>query len=79
PDVRRQVGTDAGRRASHNRRKDKTTPGAFVCNDCGADFTAKHNLRHHENSHKSVKNFACDLCGSTFGTKHVLTRHRGKC
>ncbi|KAJ7679170.1 hypothetical protein DFH06DRAFT_506221 [Mycena polygramma] len=79
PDIRRQVGTDAGRRAARNRRKDKTTPGAFVCNDCGADFTAKHNLLNHENSHKSVKNFLCDLCGVTFGTKHVLTRHRGKC
>jgi predicted nucleic acid binding AN1-type Zn finger protein len=39
------VGTEAGRNASANRRKDKTNPGPFVCDICGADFTAKHNLR----------------------------------
>jgi hypothetical protein len=36
------VATVAGRRASAARRKD---PGAFVCDICGTDFTAKHNLR----------------------------------
>jgi hypothetical protein len=39
------VATVAGRRASAARRKDKNNPGAFVCDICSADFTAKHNLR----------------------------------
>jgi hypothetical protein len=45
PLFRPVVGTEAGRNASANRRKDKTNPGPFVCDICGADFTAKHNLR----------------------------------
>jgi hypothetical protein len=39
------VATVAGVRASAARRKDKKNPGAFVCDICGADITAKHNLR----------------------------------
>ncbi|KAJ7193916.1 kinase-like domain-containing protein [Mycena pura] len=75
----RAVGSPAGRRAAKNRRKDQTIPGAFVCEICGADFTAKHNLRNHMNSHGSVKEFRCDMCGQSFGTSHVLKRHEGKC
>ncbi|KAJ7227485.1 hypothetical protein GGX14DRAFT_630139 [Mycena pura] len=75
----RAVGSPAGRRAAKNRRKDQTMPGAFICKVCNADFTAKHNLRNHMNSHGSVKEFRCDTCGQSFGTSHVLKRHEGKC
>ncbi|KAJ7813833.1 hypothetical protein B0H13DRAFT_2465938 [Mycena leptocephala] len=45
PLFRPVVGTEAGRNASTNRRKDKANPAPFVCDICGADFAAKHNLR----------------------------------
>ncbi|KAJ7168590.1 hypothetical protein C8R46DRAFT_237399 [Mycena filopes] len=79
PGYRHSVTTEASRKAAYARRKHKDQRGAFVCDDCGRDFTAKHNLKNHKNSHDSIKRFACDLCGSFFGTKHVLKRHASKC
>ncbi|KAJ7888832.1 hypothetical protein B0H13DRAFT_2041903 [Mycena leptocephala] len=73
------VATVAGRRASAARRKDKNNPGAFVCDICNADFTAKHNLRNHMNSHNLIKTFVCGICGESFGTKHTMKRHERKC
>ncbi|KAJ7148451.1 hypothetical protein C8R43DRAFT_518747 [Mycena crocata] len=79
PRFRSEVGSKAGRKAAHNRRKDKTKRGAHVCEYCDADFTAKHNLKNHINSHKLEKAFVCDMCLESFGTKHVLTRHQNCC
>ncbi|KAJ7649768.1 hypothetical protein FB45DRAFT_2521 [Roridomyces roridus] len=76
--IRAQVGTDAKVRASTARRKDPFKIGAFICNVCGHDFTAKHNLTNHMNSHLVIKNFECG-CGEQFGTAHVLKRHKAKC
>ncbi|KAJ7707305.1 hypothetical protein B0H17DRAFT_1032353 [Mycena rosella] len=39
------VATKAGLDASRARRKDKTKRGAFKCDRCQSDFTAKHNLK----------------------------------
>ncbi|KAJ7815392.1 hypothetical protein B0H13DRAFT_1664055, partial [Mycena leptocephala] len=71
----------AGHIAASNRRKDKTNPGPFVCDICGADFTAKHNLQsqYHQNSHNSVKAFKCETCEQVFTTNHILKRHVRKC
>ncbi|KAJ7036304.1 hypothetical protein C8F04DRAFT_483801 [Mycena alexandri] len=76
PGFRPVVATLATRRAAKFRRK-KDAP--FVCRFCSADFTAKHNLKNHLNSHDSVKNFMCDKCFESFGTAHVLRRHVKKC
>ncbi|KAJ7613966.1 hypothetical protein FB45DRAFT_937567 [Roridomyces roridus] len=76
--IRSQVGTDATVRASTARRKDPSKIGDFICSVCGHDFTAKHNLKNHMNSHRDIKNFECG-CGERFGTAHVLKRHRSKC
>ncbi|KAJ7476142.1 hypothetical protein FB451DRAFT_1088199, partial [Mycena latifolia] len=73
------VATFAGRRAANTRRKDKTTPGAYKCDVCGADFTAKHNLKNHQNSHIGLRNYACSTCGQVFGTSGVQKRHERKC
>ncbi|KAJ7227503.1 hypothetical protein GGX14DRAFT_556052 [Mycena pura] len=67
----RAVGSPAGHRAAKNRRKDQTMPGVFVCEVCGADFTAKHNLRNHMNSHESVKEFRCD---TQMPNNHISSR-----
>jgi hypothetical protein len=40
--VSQSVGSDAVRRSSMKRRKNKAK---FWCETCGADFTAKHNLK----------------------------------
>ncbi|KAJ7157639.1 hypothetical protein C8R43DRAFT_404139, partial [Mycena crocata] len=37
--------SEVARRAVAARRKDKNNPGAYVCEICGTDFTAKHNLQ----------------------------------
>ncbi|KAJ7755502.1 hypothetical protein B0H16DRAFT_716205 [Mycena metata] len=75
----RSVATDATVIASKNRRREPTKRGKFICHLCGNDFTAKHNLKNHVNSHNSVKDFGCKDCGQFFGTPHVLKRHRDKC
>ncbi|KAJ7249212.1 hypothetical protein B0H12DRAFT_701255 [Mycena haematopus] len=41
---RPSVATAATRRASNRRRKDPSKPGAHICQYCGDDFTALHNL-----------------------------------
>ncbi|KAJ7131886.1 kinase-like domain-containing protein [Mycena crocata] len=79
PIFRPVVATPATRLASASRRKDKTRPGAFICELCGADFTAKHNLENHRRSHRNEKPWPCDLCGRGFGTSHVLKRHMKTC
>ncbi|KAJ7757728.1 hypothetical protein DFH07DRAFT_458255 [Mycena maculata] len=75
----RPVATDATRRASTARRKDPSKRGAFICELCGHDFTAKHNYQNHMNSHNSVKPFQCEKCSQRFVTQHVLKRHDPKC
>ncbi|KAJ6561890.1 hypothetical protein B0H19DRAFT_1142945 [Mycena capillaripes] len=75
----RKVGTKAGRLAAADRRKDKKGRALHVCGICGQDFTAKHNLRHHIDSHNSVRPFECGKCTLRFGTKHTMTRHERKC
>ncbi|KAJ7813838.1 hypothetical protein B0H13DRAFT_2465955 [Mycena leptocephala] len=45
PLFRLVVGTEAGRNAATNRRKDKTNPAPFVCGICGADFTSEDHLQ----------------------------------
>ncbi|KAJ7471438.1 hypothetical protein B0H11DRAFT_1369017 [Mycena galericulata] len=75
----RTVATAATRRAAAARRRDPSKPGAFVCEVCGQDLTAKHNYKNHMNSHNSVKPFGCGKCGQRFGTQHVLKRHEPKC
>ncbi|KAJ7649655.1 hypothetical protein FB45DRAFT_885532 [Roridomyces roridus] len=77
--LRPLVGTAGTLRASRARRKDPSRRGAFVCELCGHDFTAKHNLRNHMNSHNDVKKYECTNCGERFGTSHVLKRHSAKC
>ncbi|KAJ7767120.1 hypothetical protein B0H16DRAFT_351141 [Mycena metata] len=46
--------TDATVIASKNRRREPTKRGKFICNLCGSDFTAKHNLKNHVNSHSKT-------------------------
>ncbi|KAF7289573.1 hypothetical protein HMN09_01319300 [Mycena chlorophos] len=75
----RMIGSQAGRTAARNRRKDPNKRGAFVCDQCGADFTAKHNLKFHLKSHNGEKDYLCDKCGQGFVTPHVRNRHEETC
>ncbi|KAJ7689490.1 hypothetical protein B0H17DRAFT_639157 [Mycena rosella] len=43
--ARADVPTSAVLLASRVRRKDPNNPGRYVCDTCGQDFTAKHNLQ----------------------------------
>lgn len=60
------------------RRRKQSGPGQFKCEWCGADFTAKHNLEHHINSHFQIKKHHC-VCGNSFGTRYSLKRHGKVC
>ncbi|KIJ98025.1 hypothetical protein K443DRAFT_681074 [Laccaria amethystina LaAM-08-1] len=60
------------------RRRKQSGHGQFECQWCGADFTAKHNLKHHINSHFQVKKHHC-VCGNSFGTRYSLKRHGKVC
>ncbi|KAE9402503.1 hypothetical protein BT96DRAFT_974279 [Gymnopus androsaceus JB14] len=42
---------------------------------CGADFTAKHKLNHHEKSHRGLKEFRCSYCGQEFAHGRSRDRH----
>ncbi|KAJ7081826.1 hypothetical protein B0H15DRAFT_853717 [Mycena belliarum] len=69
-----EVGSWATVQAARSRRK---KPGKFACpySGCISNFTARHNLRHHINSHKGVKPHQCHVCRTRFTTPSVLTRH----
>lgn len=60
------------------RRRKQSGRGQFECQWCGADFTAKHNLKHHINSHLQIKKHHC-VCGNSFGTRYSLKRHGKVC
>ncbi|KIK04889.1 hypothetical protein K443DRAFT_92175 [Laccaria amethystina LaAM-08-1] len=63
-----------------NRRRRTAVPGRFACHLCSQDFTAKHNLRNHINSHFQKKTHRCTGgCGNSFGTRSAFIRHRKKC
>lgn len=65
--------------ASSKRRKKPGEKGRFVCHICGHDFTAKHNLNNHMNSHSGIKPHKCVVCGQTFTTSGTAKRHQSNC
>ncbi|EDR00945.1 uncharacterized protein LACBIDRAFT_312711 [Laccaria bicolor S238N-H82] len=78
PGQRPKIATEAVKKASERRRRHAAK---FNCEwpGCVSDFTTKHNLQNHLNSHLGIRNYQCDVCKRTFGVAHVLTRHRKKC
>ena len=48
--------------------------GAFVCELCGKEFTARSNLSRHQRSHKN-ETFSCDKCNFSSHTKRSLNEH----
>ncbi|KIJ98848.1 hypothetical protein K443DRAFT_193868 [Laccaria amethystina LaAM-08-1] len=67
--------------SASNRRRTNGVAGRFACHLCPQNFTAKHNLKNHINSHFQKKTHRCTPggCGSSFGTRSSLNRHRKKC
>ncbi|KAJ6507758.1 hypothetical protein C8R47DRAFT_1208797 [Mycena vitilis] len=86
PEFRHSIATEATLRAAAARRKDPNKRGAYVCEYCHHDFTARHNLESeslpvldHLKSHFSDKQYECGQCGQAFVTAHVLKRHKLTC
>ncbi|KAF9466506.1 hypothetical protein BDZ94DRAFT_1233746 [Collybia nuda] len=52
----RPVGTFAGTQASKQRRNNTRV------NDCGKDFTTRHNLKYHMDAHRNIRPHACPAC-----------------
>ncbi|KIJ98853.1 hypothetical protein K443DRAFT_680431, partial [Laccaria amethystina LaAM-08-1] len=66
--------------SASNRRRTNAVPGRFCCHLCPQNFTAKHNLKNHINSHFQKRAHRClGGCGNNFGTKSSLNRHRKRC
>ncbi|KAJ7852065.1 hypothetical protein B0H14DRAFT_2760548 [Mycena olivaceomarginata] len=76
PGYRSVVASPATRRAANRRRKDPNKPGAHICQYCGSDFTARHNLKLHLKSHLSIKEHECEQCAQRFSTPQTLQRHK---
>ncbi|THV01004.1 hypothetical protein K435DRAFT_854125 [Dendrothele bispora CBS 962.96] len=77
PIVKNEIGTDATRNAS-NQRRHPNSKSPHECGICHRTFTAKHNYGNHMNSHYGIREYQCDHCGKDFGTGHVLKRHKSK-
>ncbi|KAJ6624089.1 hypothetical protein B0H10DRAFT_765160 [Mycena sp. CBHHK59/15] len=51
----------------------------YPCHFCSANFTSKHNLNNHINSHLGLRQHSCKKCSRTFITESVKRRHEIKC
>ncbi|KAJ6624094.1 hypothetical protein B0H10DRAFT_765264 [Mycena sp. CBHHK59/15] len=78
PDFKPSVGTPAGTWAAKARRKELKL-ATYVCHFCSADFTTKHNLDNHVNSHLGHRPYRCGKCSKTFTTRGVKKRHESRC
>jgi len=78
--MNQDVGSSAGRQASNSRR---TRAAGHLCDICGRDFTAAHNLQYHRNSHLGLRPYPCDHgnrgCGYTATAPGTAKRHSRKC
>ncbi|KIK63596.1 hypothetical protein GYMLUDRAFT_71735 [Collybiopsis luxurians FD-317 M1] len=72
---RSKVASDKVRMNAELKRKG---PAKFLCEACGATFTAKHNLGFHMNSHNGIKPYSCEVCGETFTAPRSKDRHLKK-
>ncbi|KAJ7841297.1 P-loop containing nucleoside triphosphate hydrolase protein [Mycena leptocephala] len=71
--------TAAGKELNRMLRRKQWAP--YTCELCGDNFTAKHNLRIHRDTHNLNlrKDVACPTCNKTFGTNYTFDRHVRKC
>ncbi|KAJ7649733.1 hypothetical protein FB45DRAFT_997030, partial [Roridomyces roridus] len=70
---RATVGSAANVNAALLRRK---RPAKFPCAQCGRMFTARHNLKNHENAHNGIRPYSCRKgCGGRFTTASTAARH----
>ena len=51
--------------------------GAFVCEQCGKEFTARSNLSSHQKSHNK-ETLTCDTCDFTSNTKRSMNEHKDR-
>ena len=50
----------------------------FLCQQCGAGFTANLSLREHMNTHTGETPYKCSECPQSFARLATLNRHKGK-
>ncbi|KAJ3773749.1 hypothetical protein FB446DRAFT_513194 [Lentinula raphanica] len=75
--IRKTVGSLKVKQQANSKRK---TTATFRCKYCGSDFTAKHNLQYHENSHEGKKPYPCPYCiDKAFTVPRSRDRHVKTC
>ncbi|KAE9406737.1 hypothetical protein BT96DRAFT_987286 [Gymnopus androsaceus JB14] len=62
PDMKKKTVATSSVQAAADKKRKKVA--SFRCSFCSASLTAKHNLIHHENSHKGLKQFPSVLGGA---------------
>ena len=58
-----------------NNGQSKSGPYAFVCKECGMNYSRLEHLTRHERSHRDEKPFVCTVCNKAFGRRDILNRH----
>ncbi|KAJ3932257.1 MAG: hypothetical protein NXY57DRAFT_131812 [Lentinula lateritia] len=71
--------TVASTKVREQADRKRKSQARFYCSFCSADFTAKHNLQFHENSHKGEKPYACRYCSTSFTVPRSRDRHEKNC
>ncbi|KAK7464299.1 hypothetical protein VKT23_006466 [Stygiomarasmius scandens] len=69
------VATEKVKKCALSKRK---ITGQYFCKFCSADFTARHNLKNHLNSHIGFRPFPCMWCSYRSGASCTLKRHMSK-
>ncbi|KAK4166950.1 hypothetical protein QBC43DRAFT_312675 [Cladorrhinum sp. PSN259] len=61
------------------KKRKRTRPQRFQCDQCGKGFTGGHNLRSHIRAHKGERPYTCSYCEKAFVRNADIKRHQLKC
>ncbi|XP_065226136.1 zinc finger protein 678-like [Planococcus citri] len=60
---------------SSKQKKNSNPSQFFVCKVCNRNYSTRHSLKRHLNSHEGLKPFKCAECDRSFARKHDMKQH----